>query len=507
MIQRFSIRPFFSLLLFPLLLAACSDRSETADPESIPMPKPAVVATRGCRQCHPVELDPAHAFGCSACHQGNEEALSREEAHAGLVVRPAHPNQMEKACGSCHDELVAQAARSLHFTLKNEINGVRRVFGAEEDLASLVDIPVTDRPATPLALADDLLRRRCLRCHLYYEGDPYPETRRGTGCAACHLAYGDGGMRSHRFTGPVADAQCLHCHYANTVGADYYGRYEHDFNWDYRTPYPPVRTEPPPYGVEYHQLAPDVHQRAGLACIDCHAGAELMGRAHGNETPAALSCESCHQWRPGQKMKGLSLAEEGGRVLLTLRFGGRKIPVPQMASPVHLTYAGRATCVLCHAQWSYSDQGTHLMRHDAEAYDPWYYLTTQSCYEVESLLEASLFGDETREPMMTDKITGLPKPGIWYKGYELRRWELPLICPDQDGRLTICRPVLDLHLSYVDGEEKVIFDSVPARGPAGGVLPYTPHTIGKAGAFFRERLQERTDIRGNRCLIEQNRKE
>ncbi|MEJ2032855.1 MAG: hypothetical protein P8Y63_07430 [Deltaproteobacteria bacterium] len=493
-------------LLGLLLLPACSDRSGNDAPTTPSKASSGQTATGGCRQCHPVELDPAHDFSCSVCHQGSEQAASKDAAHTGLVARPAHPDQMARICGRCHGGLVAQAARSLHFTLKKEVNAVRRVFGAKKDLASLVEIPVKDRPTTKLELADDLLRRRCLRCHVYYEGDSYPETRRGTGCAACHLEYGNGGMVSHRFVKQVSDAQCLHCHYANTVGFDYYGRYEHDLHMDYRTPYALFRTGPPAYGIEFHQLDSDVHRRAGLACIDCHTGSELMGPVHGEGKPAAVSCTRCHRWRAGQKT-GLALSAENGKVLLTLQRSGKKIMVPQMASPVHEKYAGRATCVLCHAQWSFNDEGTPLMRRDTDDYDPWFYLTNQSCSEVESILETSLFGDEILEPTMTDKITGLPKPGIWYKGYELRRWELPLICPDGDGKLTICRPVLDLYLSYVDDEENVVFDSVPARGPAGGALPYTPHTIGKAGAFFRERLQKRTDIRGNRCLIEQNRKE
>lgn len=496
-----SSAPLLVAFLVLLLLAACSDRpgNKTASP---PKSLPKQAAAPGCRSCHPVKLDPIHDIGCTACHHGNNQAATEKKAHAGLVAHPAAPERMTKACGRCHGKLVAQAARSLHFTLKKAVNEVRRAFGAKKDLASLVDIPVTEYPSTKLELADDLLRRRCLRCHVYYEGDSFPATRRGTGCAACHLQYGNGHLISHRFIKLVPDSQCLHCHYANTVGFDYYGRYEHDFNSAYRTPYAPLRKGPPPYGIEYHQLVPDVHERAGLACIDCHTGAELMGQTTG---VAKLSCTSCHRWTPGKKT-GLTLSAHDGHVLLTLKESGKTIAVPQMTSPVHKQYAKQATCVLCHAQWSYNDEGTDLIRQDNDDYDQWYFLTNQSCSEVQSLLEASLFGGQTREPTMTDKITGLSKPGIWFKGYELRRWASPLICRDGHGRLTICRPVLDLHLSYVDSNGKVIFDSVPARGPAGGSLPYTPHTIGKAGVFFRLRLHERTYIRGPQCLKEQNRK-
>ena len=486
-----------------LLLAGCEDQAPSTEP---PAPqKPAPQAAAGCRQCHQVDLDPAHDLGCTTCHQGNQEGRTQTEAHAGLIAEPAHPSSMATTCGRCHAELVQNAAHSLHFTLRNEVNAVRQVFGAREELPSLTAIPDQPSPDTILELTDDLLRRRCLRCHVYYEGDPYPETTRGTGCAACHLAYSKGEMRSHRFVGLPTDGQCLHCHYANRVGADYYGRYEHDFNWDYRTPFPVTGNEARPYGVEYHQLIPDVHQLGGLECIDCHPGSELMGPAHASAAaPGKLTCKTCHA-RPANAAPVPNLARENGQVVLTTRRGGRKIEVPQLQHPAHQTYAGKATCVLCHAQWSYNDQGVHLMRHDVEDYEPWFYLTTQSCYEVEYLLEANLFGAGTEYgPRMTDKITGLPKPGIWYKGYELRRWEFPLICRGADGKLTICRPILDLYLSYVNSEDEVVFDSVPAQDQARGIRPYTPHTIGKAGSFFQERLQVRDELSGNRCLLDQD---
>jgi len=63
-----------------------------------------------------------------------------------------------------------------------------------------------------------------------------------------------------------------------------------------------------------------------------------------------------------------------------------------------------------------------------------------------------------------------------------------LIGVGPDGRLHIFRPILDLHLSMVDADNTVIFDNVSVEPRQRRYLPYTPHTVGKAGAFFNERL-------------------
>ncbi len=470
------------LLLLTLLLAGSLTGGTARDADAAP-------AVTGCQRCHPVTLDPPHSFGCTGCHDGDATATTSEAAHANLDDAPAHPANMAAVCGRCHAKEVKAAAGSLHFTLAKEVNIVRRAFGAKQDLPSLLAIPVAEPPATPLALADDMLRRRCLRCHPYYAGDPYPETSHGSGCAACHLAFSGRAMTSHAFVRFPSDAQCLHCHYGNTVGADYYGRYERDFSSEFRTPFRVDGAAPRPYGVEYHQLQPDVHQKAGMACVDCHGGAELMGTGHGRNT---LSCASCHDWRPGQPPPAANLTVAGGRLVLTGRRDGKRHAVPAMTNPAHRRYQGKATCVACHAQWSFDDQGTHLLRQDTDNYEPWAMLTVQSCFEVEYALENGLAGESDTPPSMIDKLTGDARPGLWLKGFKLRRWEEPKLCRDDRGRLTVCRPILDLHLSFVNADEEVVFDAVPPLATTRTLRPYTPHTIGTAGAFYRQRLEAAT---------------
>jgi len=475
---------FFLPLLCMVMVAGCDRREEASPPASDARMSLAATGT-GCERCHPNTLDEVHNLDCTTCHAGNPEGISAEEAHTGMVAQPAHPDNMEKVCGPCHGEQVHHAAGSLHFTLANEVNMVRTAFGANKKISSLLAIPVVDPPVTALDLADDLLRRRCLRCHVYTPGDSYADTRHGTGCAACHLSFQDGEMQSHSFIRYPEDRQCLACHYGNHVGADYYGRFEHDYKWEYRTPYGIDGSYPDrPYGVEYHQLAPDIHRQAGIACIDCHSGAELKGAAK------KVTCEMCHQDGAEQQWPEVNVIRKNNTLYLLTKTDGRQLKIPSLHHPAHTKYRDKADCTVCHAQWTMNDKGLHLLRQDHEDYEPWSLLSVQGSWEVEYILETTLSGARNIPPLMTDKISGVTRPGIWYKGFELRRWEFPLIGRDSDGRLKTFRPLLDMHLSYSNEDEEVIFDSVPVINKKSEYQPYTPHTIGKAGIYYRKRLNE-----------------
>ena len=483
---RFSKKNCARILCLCLLALALTDCQQGQAPE-----EPAVLTTStrppGCQGCHPeLQLDPNHNLACTDCHRGNSEAATQGQAHTDLISKPAHPEQMQKFCGSCHARQVSQAATSLHFSARNEVNVVRAAFGAKIPLASLSKIPIPDSIVSPLDLADDLLRRRCLRCHVYSSGDGYPETVRGTGCAACHLSYGNGKMTDHAFNKSPADSQCLHCHYGNFVGADFYGRFEHDFNLEYRTPYRTNGTKNRLYGVESHQLAPDIHQQKGLACIDCHSGAELMGR-HGaaRDKIPAITCLACHGWRKGSPIPLSNLHIEANQLVLTTRLSGKKLLVPKPIHPAHRQYEKIAHCTVCHSQWSFNDQGTHLLRTGQPDAEVWSRFTVQGSREVEEQLDNPV----ADVPVLKDKITGTPSKSLWLKGYGLRRWENPLVGVGPDGKLQIFRPILDLHLSMIAPGKKVIFDNVGVEPVRQRYRPYIPHTVGKAGAFFSERLK------------------
>ncbi len=476
------------ILLLAFSVISCSSEQKEKEEEKAEQgaPKSAVQHKQGCAGCHPMNLDQAHSFECSVCHNGVTTSNDKTIAHNGLIKRPAHPDNMERTCGKCHQQQVEETAHSLHFTLKNAVNRVRATFGAEEDLASLTDIPVSTFPTTPLDLADDLLRRRCLRCHPYFSGDRYPAIVRGTGCASCHLEFYEGKLVSHSFMKTPGDSQCLQCHYGNRVGFDYYGRYEHDMNDEYRTPYTTRYDYFRPYGMEFHPLSPDIHQKKGLVCVDCHGGKTLMGTGE-----HSISCADCHERKTLLNRLPLeTINSEGDSYSLYSAGDGKNHPIPFMRHPAHSEYRN-VGCQVCHAQWSFNDKGTNLLRSDLEEYDDFSRLTVQGSFEVEKIVTNNLnFDADEMTHAMSDKMSGEERPGLWYKGFITRRWENVTIGRDESGKLQVMRPVLDIRLSWIDADESVRFDGIQGNTENTGMRAYTPHTTGKAGIFYKERIEQ-----------------
>ena len=447
----------------------------------------AAVNASGCTVCHAVKLDDNHAMACTVCHQGNDGAAEKSRAHTDLIAQPAHPEAMARSCGPCHARQVDGLRAASHFTLKNLVNLVRRAFGATADLQSMVEIPESAPPKDVLALADDLLRRRCLRCHLYYKGDDYPAVTHGTGCAACHLDFQNGRLASHAFLAAPGDSQCLSCHYGNRVGFDYYGRFEHDLNAEFRTPYTTKNEHFRPFGVEYHELAADIHKQRGLVCIDCHTGRELMETGH-----TGPSCAGCHD--AGRLAKHLpNRVRRSGSGPGYIFLAGAEMtehPLPVMTDPAHSTGGGKISCQACHAQWGFADFGKHLLRSEYDEYDQWDRLTTQGSSEATNLLENNTdFSKDEIFPAMKDKIHFRNQPGVWYKGFGMRRWETIFLEKDKEGNVSVVRPLLDYFLSWQDGNGQVHFDSHPSGAGNNGLHRYTPHTTGNAGLFYRQRLE------------------
>jgi hypothetical protein len=435
----------------------------------------------GCITCHDkVTPDEAHRIGCTRCHKGNGRQTDKDSAHEGLLDHPASPQNMREVCGQCHADQVDGCGKSLHFTLKKAVNLTRDHFELTPPLHNLTRIPETDRPQNKAQLVDDMLRRRCLRCHVYTPGDSYPYVRRGTGCASCHMQFTDGKPDSHSLRKPGI-RQCLSCHYGNHVGSDFIGRYEHDFNWEYRTPYTTRDPFVRPYGVELHELAPDIHEQRGLTCLDCHNGGEISGSSK------QITCRGCHDPEPETVPLLAGVRSNGNELILTTSADQKEHLIPRLKHPAHEKYGTEVDCQVCHAQWSFNDRSTHLLLSYSDEVDPWDRLTVQSSSVVENFLEHNLYSDEDElEPAMPDAVTGLVKRGIWYLGFTQRRWEDIQVRRDRDGIIKVFRPVLDIRISAVDEDGDLLFDNV--TGKDDGLLPYTPHTTGPAGLFYEQRF-------------------
>ncbi len=282
------------------------------------------------------------------------------------------------------------------------------------------------------------------------------------------------------------DNQCLQCHYGNRVGFDYYGRFEHDMNDEYRTPYTTRHDYFRPFGVEFHQLTPDIHQQKGLICVDCHGAKELM-----TDQAATITCSDCHDKTQLLSRLPVETISSKDGIYSLYSFGDEQNHVlPFMQHSAHSQYTDVA-CQVCHAQWAFNDQETNLLRNDLEEYDDFSRLTVQGSFEVEKILKNNLDYDLEEIPhSMTDKISGEERAGLWYKGFVTRRWEDVTIGRDDSGRLQVMRPILDIRISWIDEDEEVQFDGVEANTDNKGMMPYTPHTTGKAGLFYKERIDQ-----------------
>ncbi len=177
---------------------------------------------------------------------------------------------------------------------------------------------------------------------------------------------------------------------------------------------------------------------------------------------------------------------------------------------VPFLYLPRAACETCHAAWSVLDLGRNLMRQDAPDLEDWKFLKVQGSSEIEAAVD-KWAASETDPPAgsltMTDKINGTEFPGLWFAGFEQRRWAPVVLGIDKKGVLSVIRPLLDLSIFYVNSEGDVPFDSMTPDPAGSGAppaitkiiyppliqitplpaphlwLPYHPHTVGKADEF------------------------
>ena len=223
---------------------------------------------RGCRSYHEgiesinekMALNWGADTRCSICHLGNPVAVTKDEAHRGLVLNPADLRVADRHCGMCHSDTgvaqrvvvngernhVSRVMKSLMATSAGELSGTRYLWadqakkGAiygnravrDEDghvpaeLGALAELKVL--PAASNSSSDHLARNFCIRCHLWSEGRQVKGDMHGGGCSACHVLYSDDGLsesgdptldkaqkgraRKHEITVKVPPEQCRHCH-------------------------------------------------------------------------------------------------------------------------------------------------------------------------------------------------------------------------------------------------------------------------------------------------------
>ena len=404
-------------------------------------------------------MHPEAELSCVDCHGGNAEGKSAYEAHvhpsspppgdertlpldADLAYRrfknPMDLRVVEHTCGECHGDLCEDLEISLHGTTAGHLSDGFYEMGLVEqpgskygifpirphrarggEVESLLGLPAFQGHRTdPTQLGSyypDLPRKECMQCHLYSNGRAvrgrvgFDGDYRGSGCAACHVAYALDGLSEsrdrtvdrgepghplrHEMTAAPTTQTCTSCHYGDaSIGLHFRGLSQ----------LPPGAPGGPDIAGTTDSLLnrtfylndpsicpPDIHQERGLHCIDCHTLADVMGdgRLHGQmEHAVEISCEACHgtferrstlETERGAPLT--NLFEEGGKVFLRSKVTGEVHPVVQVVDvldPSSEEFRDQAAlamtdehrgieCYTCHAGWNVNFLGFHFYRNEA----------------------------------------------------------------------------------------------------------------------------------------------
>ncbi|MCP3981179.1 MAG: hypothetical protein GY716_17915 [bacterium] len=371
-------------------------------------------------------------------------------------VNPSNLRVVEFTCGNCHWSKGEDLRKSMMATAaghyagglyqagvvesKTPIYGTFAVNDWDGDVpldegavASLEDLVVYDPANDPSQYSTHFQAvpsQACARCHLWSRGKGYRGAEnadgvyRADGCAACHMPYADDGLSQsadlkidhtepghplgHTITKEIPTFQCLHCHHRGArIGLSFTGRAQMPPRLP-SGPHVPGTTDKR-FNGNFHVKdpgtnPPDLHHAAGLHCIDCHTGNEIMGdgNIYGHMDQATkIECQTCH----GMPTVEATLADNDGTPLNNVRrgtdgvvslkskisYGGEdglpgyaKHNIPQVAKLVdpsspsynpraacamnddHLKDEGGLECYSCHTSWTPNCFGCHFERDETQ---------------------------------------------------------------------------------------------------------------------------------------------
>ena len=298
-----------------------------------------------CNDCHAAErtgFAKAHSFAadnCTLCHGGNAHSKAQDESHAGMTGFPGLLQNAAETCGACHAAQVASVPHSLMNTGRGMVDVTRRLVDGDAGDAAPANLQSLGHGP-----ADSMLRKLCASCHLGQaktSHDLNPVSDRGGGCLACHINSYPADAHP-ALTRDVSDARCFGCHSRSArISLSYVGLAETNAPGDSDLDSGAVTSTPSrlrlPDGRYVERKPADVHFAAGMTCMACHQGTDLMasaGDAVHQRDAVDASCEDCH-------------AEMNDAV------------------QAHDAAHERLECATCHSQWVPQCFGCH-MEYDAD---------------------------------------------------------------------------------------------------------------------------------------------
>lgn len=377
-----------------------------------------------CVACHRgiEDAHPRKPLACTTCHRGDGAAASAEKAHAGMWANPSDLRIVDRTCGAsgCHQTIAAKVKASIMAHRSGTQSGSLFPNGLQptrEDVKfSMAPEPTRPglalpkgHPLPPGAIAGleplptfkesgdvffDLLRKECTSCHLWTQPRAFRGNFRATGCAACHMPYGEDGKSlggdvamprdkvsrplKHQLTKAIPVTQCATCHNGGSRAA---------MNLRGMMEAPPVGRETFTYdqdllhGHAYTKQPADVHFERGLSCIDCHTEREVHGDGQiyrKRHYEVELRCETCHGTperlatgitAQGRKLRNVFVPpapNPSELVTLVSKLTGKVHAIPQLAAlgqqppghdPAHLN---KTECFTCHTAWVPTCYGCHI---------------------------------------------------------------------------------------------------------------------------------------------------
>lgn len=383
--------------------------------------------TTECGGCHKgIEHASTSHKGCATCHGGNPTAIDKTSAHNGMHggANPSSPESWEKGCGECHRHQLDRVKSTIMNTNSGMIRNIRLTWGDNDtgrwtaqggrqydQTGNLFEAGYVKNLDN---LSGELYRKFCSRCHTGISNTESYGATHASGCAACHFKWNNAGVyeggdrsmkgkaghsSSHAMSALPQMQNCTSCHSrSGRIAFSYQGLY------DGNNALVPTRGgEAGPIltsgARSLTSIAPDIHYKAGMECIDCHTSRDVMGDGYSYRNmydQVETACEDCHgspenppryrmvsrenedplresksygfQARSGMEMILTSkdrpysnVIHVDGNVILQIKRTGRMLKSKVITGTAEHTVVGhgRLACTTCHSRTVVQCYGCH----------------------------------------------------------------------------------------------------------------------------------------------------